>query len=274
MTFVKRALTVLVGLPAVSFVAYKGGTPLVVACGLIAVVGLWEFYRAFGLPQSVQAVGFGFAILHFVAVGLFGVVIWETIVLCFASLAALSVLRYGSLSLQDAVMSLFGFLYVPFLLSFVVLVRNTYGGAFYVTVLFVACFGCDTFAYLTGSIIGKCRLKNTPSPSKTVEGTAGGILGAVLFAFLVPFSLMRLEIGVFAGLNFEGLAFLTVITAAGASLSVFGDMFGSLIKRSTGIKDFGSIFPGHGGIMDRLDSVVLVAPFVYIVAQVVHTDVF
>jgi phosphatidate cytidylyltransferase len=152
------------------------------------------------------------------------------------------------------------------MLSFVVLVREHDLGFYYVWLIFTASFGCDTFAYFTGSLFGKNKLKNTPSPSKSIEGLIGGVVGATLIGFLYG-----LAVSIFSSYpeNVEYMVLMsTVISFVGALFSIIGDLAASAVKRHCDIKDFGNVFPGHGGVMDRVDSIVTVAPIVYMVMNV------
>lgn len=142
-------------------------------------------------------------------------------------------------------------------------------------ILLILCFawGGDTAAYFAGRAFGKHKLAPIVSPNKTVEGAVGGVCGSMLMGVLVT-----LVYNLLSG-RFEALAELTVevsvrhylaILALGAVASVLGilgDLFASAVKRQVGIKDYGTIFPGHGGILDRFDSVMFIAPFVSIVVR-------
>jgi phosphatidate cytidylyltransferase len=147
----------------------------------------------------------------------------------------------------------FGFLYIPFLLSYLVLVRELEDGQWWLFFLFAVIWGNDTFAYYIGGLFGKHKLSPIISPKKTVEGALGGLFGgsgaALLFHYLV----------------FNGISVLSLIILA-IFLSIIGqigDLFESLIKRSVGAKDSGFIIPGHGGILDRIDSVIFSLPILY-----------
>ena len=265
MTFLKRACTTVVGLPAVVLVVYFGGLPLLLTCALAALIGLYELYRAFSLPVKLVVSGMFFSVLNFTALYFFTAVFWHSLVLFVLYLAMFSVVFYGKVSLHSVLTCLFGFILVPFMLSFVVLVRELPFGHLYVWLVFVACFGCDTFSYIFGSAFGNRKLKGTPSPSKTVEGLVGGVLSATFLGFLFTLVFGKLELAQEYGITLGVALAASAITFVGAVLSVFGDMFGSLIKRNTDIKDFGNFFPGHGGVMDRLDSIIVVAPTMFLV---------
>lgn len=241
---------------------------MLIACGMLALVGLRELYVALSKgDKPVHFVGYLFTVLYFAAIYFFGVGYWLLIVLTFFIIAVQSclVIFYQKLSLQECMGLVYGFLYVPFLLSFIVLVREHYLGQYYIWLVFTAAFGADTFAYLIGTMFGKRKLTNSPSPSKSLEGMIGGILGAGLIGLGYGFFMSQ-----FADPDATEYILInaTVISFIGAAFSVIGDMAASAIKRRSDIKDFGSIFPGHGGVLDRVDSVLIVAPMVYMVMNV------
>ena len=261
----KRLITTIIGLPLVILLVYHGGWPLVLVCLLLSLVGLRELYRAFSkADKPVHIVGYVFAVVYFAAVFIFGAGHWLLIGLTLFVIAVQTflVIFFNKISIEDVIVTVYGFLYVPFLLSFVILVREHYLGPYYVWLIFISAFGNDTFAYLTGITMGRHKLVNTPSPKKSLEGLFGGVLGAALLGLIYGFF-----IGRFADPEAAEsiMLFATVICVFGALFSFIGDMAASAIKRRTKIKDFGSLFPGHGGVLDRLDSVIFVAPIVYLV---------
>ena len=129
-------------------------------------------------------------------------------------------------------------------------------GRFYILIPFVLAFLSDTGAYFTGLSFGKHKLAPVISPKKTVEGVIGGVAGAVL-GMLLYCAVLQLFF------KFQVNYFYAVIYGIlGSAAGVFGDLCFSVIKRQTGIKDYGKLFPGHGGILDRFDSMMVVAPLV------------
>ncbi len=147
---------------------------------------------------------------------------------------------------------------------------SPYEPHFYFLLAIALAWGSDSFAYLTGRRFGKRKLSPLLSPHKTVEGLIGGVAGAMLCAVLIYFlyvsvlpSVLHYPAPVTAPNGFIGLLFLA---AVGALLGVIGDLFASSVKRQAQIKDYGTLFPGHGGVLDRFDSLLVVAPFVAIVA--------
>ena len=123
----------------------------------------------------------------------------------------------------------------------------------YIGLIFVIAFATDSFAYLVGSTIGKHKLIPSISPNKSVEGAIGGVLGSVVF------SLIYLKI--FSNVSVINVLIISII---GSVISQSGDLVASKIKRITGIKDYGKLIPGHGGIMDRFDSVILLTPTIFL----------
>ncbi len=140
-------------------------------------------------------------------------------------------------------------------------------GIFYI---FFACFvawGGDIFAYFAGRLFGKHKLAPVISPKKTVEGMIGGVVGSVFFTAVIAvgFTLIMGWIDMPVKISY---GVLLPAAAVFSLISVFGDLTCSLIKRQYGIKDYGSIFPGHGGVMDRFDSVLMVAPFIWFLMNI------
>ena len=159
----------------------------------------------------------------------------------------------------------FGLVYVALMLSFLYQTRmvpiegkNTPIVYF---LIFICSWGCDTCAYCVGMLIGKHKMSPKLSPKKSVEGAVGGVAGAALLTALYCFifrSPMHLERG--------EIVILAVIAAIAGLISMVGDLTASAIKRNYDIKDYGKLIPGHGGILDRFDSMIITAPIIYFLA--------
>jgi phosphatidate cytidylyltransferase len=147
----------------------------------------------------------------------------------------------------------FSLLYVPLLTSFMVLLRGGEGGQWWILFLFAVIWGNDIFAYYTGRSIGRHKLSRVVSPKKTVEGAIGGLVGGIGVAVVFHYALFS-DRGV---VEFAVLALLLGLVGQA------GDLFESMIKRSAGVKDSGFIVPGHGGILDRIDSLLFCLPLLY-----------
>ncbi len=178
-------------------------------------------------------------------------------VICLVFLAEMFayVFEFGKYKAEHAINGIFAFLYAPLMLSFVDMTRAEENGRYLVWLILICSWGCDTCAYCVGKLIGKKKIFPVLSPKKSLEGCIGGVAGAaILGALYAQFAMGRpaAEVGLIA-----------LISAFGALASMVGDLAASAIKRNKGIKDYGKLIPGHGGIMDRFDSVIVTAPMVY-----------
>jgi len=221
-------------------------------------LGLLEFYKLAlpGAKRIERHVGVGLGVM-LSALLAFGQLELIPILLVLV-LLVLSVLFMGtSQNLATTVVSigtsLFGTLYVGFLLSHVSLIRNLQNGKAWALFLIVTVWAGDIFAFSGGSLFGKHKLYPKISPKKSYEGLIGGILGSILIA------------SVFSLLFLPRLAFGScVLLAIGIGiLGQVGDFTESMLKRSAQVKDSGDLIPGHGGMLDRLDSFLFSAPFLY-----------
>ncbi len=143
---------------------------------------------------------------------------------------------------------------IPYLLTSLVRIHSTEHGRFFILIPFVLAFLSDTGAYFVGCVFGKHKLAPLISPKKTVEGVVGGVFGAMLGMVLYCLVLKS-----FFAFHVNYL-FALIYGALGSVGAVFGDLCFSVIKRQTGIKDYGNLIPGHGGILDRFDSMMIVGP--------------
>lgn len=224
---------------------------------LIALAGLDEFYRM-ALPgrrgEGRLAALFGASALFtvFAANPVFPLMALTCLVLVF-SLVALFRLQEIPKAAAEAALVLMGFLYVPLLLSHLVMIRMLPHGISWLFLIMVIVMTGDSAAYYVGSSLGKTKLYPAVSPKKSVEGSLGGLAGSIAGAFLAK-AIFFPELSAF-----DCIATALLLGVLGQ----LGDLFESLIKRSCGVKDSGSIFPGHGGILDRLDSILFAGPAAY-----------
>ena len=149
-----------------------------------------------------------------------------------------------------------GIVYIIGFLSFIPLIYARENGKLLIWYVFLIAWGTDTFAYITGKYLGKHKFSKI-SPNKTIEGCIGGIIGAVVFTMLYT-----LYLNLHYNLDYQYLV-IVVATLILSILSQIGDFSASVIKRHFGVKDFSNMFPGHGGMIDRIDSVIFIAPFAY-----------
>ncbi|MDR0958414.1 MAG: phosphatidate cytidylyltransferase [Clostridiales bacterium] len=263
---VKRVLTSLIGAPVLAVVLFFGGMPLAVAVLLLSAIGLFEFYRAAKVSyEKINFVGYFFAILY-VGLAYFDMAenfTFPIAVLFILVLFCIVVILYDKVSVTDCAKVFLGFMYIAGLFSCVIFVRNSENGIYNVWIIFLAAFGSDTGAYITGKLFGKRKLAPNLSPKKTVEGSIGGIILAGAASAVLGVIFYKLGF-----IDSTDVMFFAIVGTIGGAFSQIGDLAASAIKRRSGIKDFGDILPGHGGVLDRFDSVLFVAPLVYISLKV------
>ena len=149
-------------------------------------------------------------------------------------------------------------LVLPYMLCSIVRILMLPDGRFFVLVPFAVAFISDSFAYLVGMKFGKHKLSPVISPKKSIEGVTGGVVVTIIG--MVIYGLV-LQLGFGFRVNYF---FIVIYAVAGSAAGVFGDLCFSVVKRQTGIKDYGNLIPGHGGILDRFDSMITVAPLMEI----------
>lgn len=177
------------------------------------------------------------------------------------ALMAVYVFTYPRYRSEQVAASFFGLVYVAVMLSYIFQTRNLQDGAFVVWLIFLCSWGCDTCAYCVGMLIGKHKMSPKLSPKKSVEGAIGGVAGAALLG-----AVYAAAVGNHLHAQGNQAAVYALICAAGALISMVGDLAASAIKRNHEIKDYGRLIPGHGGILDRFDSVIFTAPVIYFLA--------
>jgi len=268
----KRIITSAITAPIAILILWLGGYALQVVVAMLILIGMHELYRAFNKKiVPVHFVGYAFALVYIAFIQTFmegnGFFLFFTAFIL--AVLTVMVLFHKKVNATDCAVTVFGFFYVCVLLSTVFLVRtieSTYNpnlGVFMIWMIFFSAWGADTGAYFIGVNFGKHKLTSL-SAKKTIEGVIGGIGTAALISAIYGLVLEQ-----FTSLEGSLILPLALIGAAGAVLSVFGDLAASAVKRSTGIKDFGTLLPGHGGIMDRFDSVLFTAPAVFLLTSLI-----
>lgn len=240
-----------------------GGNLLLAGMGLVSIAGLFELYRIFHIEKQLLGyVGYLAVALYYCVLWLFPALLEYNIFLFVLTLLilmmAVYVFSFPKYRAEQVMAAYFGIFYVAFMLSCVYRTRMLPYGQYLVWLIFLCSWGCDTCAYCVGMLIGKHKMSPILSPKKSVEGAVGGIVGTVLLALLYGW-IFREQMGL-APQSFVRLA---VICAIGALISMVGDLAASAIKRNYDVKDYGKLIPGHGGILDRFDSVIFTAPVIY-----------
>lgn len=162
---------------------------------------------------------------------------------------------------EQVMAAFFSFVYAPVMISFILQTRQMERGIYIVWMIFISSWICDSCAYLTGIKIGKHKLTPNLSPKKSIEGAIGGIVGSAVVGGLYGYFITEKMSS-----EQDMIWIFVLISSVGAIVSQIGDLAASAIKRNHGIKDYGNLIPGHGGIMDRFDSVIFTAPMIYALA--------
>ncbi len=265
-----RILTAVIALAV--FVGILMLPPVVFTIALAAVilVMLYECYTATKADNLMKFVG-GIASIIMMLAMYFTIKITE-LSLIFVFMAATAILllymiiiitRHGKKSYKDILASGFLTLYITVSMWCILFVKEFFGTEF-MLLIFICAWTTDTFAYFSGKIFGKRKLISHVSPNKTVEGSIGGVIGAVLCCLVYLVILYQLPTNDFIVNASHWVVYFIAVGLVGGVLSQVGDLIASSIKRDEDIKDFGWIFPGHGGFMDRFDSVMFIAPVILI----------
>lgn len=247
--FSKRIASGIIGLLLLIIFVSKGGYPLYLSIYIISIIGLREFYKAVNniniKPISILG--------YILTTGLFLNILLSfdflEILFAFTTIALLLLTIIDrNITIEDISITILGVLYIPFLLSHIIYLDKS----IYIWLIFIIAFGTDTFAYIAGNLFGKRKLYPEVSPNKTIEGSIGGIIGSTFSVVIFSYYFKLTSIW--------KLALLAILCSI---LAQMGDLVASKIKRRTGIKDYGFIMPGHGGVLDRFDSIILTAPVIY-----------
>lgn len=239
-----------------------GGSVLWMTLLCVSAIGMQEIFRAMKVQEKTFDIlgitGYAGLLLYYIAIILdferYGLL---TVLFALIFLMFVYVFTYPKYRAEQIMAAYFGFIYVGVMLSFIYLTRNLEDGKFIVWLIFLCSWGCDTCAYCVGVLIGKHKMAPVLSPKKSVEGAVGGVMGAALLG------------GIYAAVTQGKVIEYAVICAIGALISMVGDLAASAIKRNQNMKDYGTLIPGHGGILDRFDSVIFTAPVIYYLAKFV-----
>ncbi|MGE5475007.1 MAG: phosphatidate cytidylyltransferase [Ignavibacteriales bacterium] len=234
-----------------------------VALAIIALIAMWEINSAFKARDLKPMEWLGYASIFFVfSLRFFSPKIAFLLILGFFLMVmylmfAKVVLSNNKINFVDASVTTLSIFYVTFLFSFLSMTRHMTDGKFIVWFIFIGGWITDVSAYFSGRFFGRNKLIPEISPNKTIEGSVGGLIGCiivtVIYGLLIKTNL-KVDMGI---LHFIILGMFTSVFAQ------LGDLTASAIKRSTKIKDYGYIMPGHGGIIDRFDSILFVSPIVF-----------
>lgn len=260
---IKRILTTVIGLPLVAVIFIFGNVYMLdVAMAIVSAISLHEYFNSIkGKFKPVIWVGyFASALIAFIhiipkdiALNILAVIIPSFIGVLFLQV----ILSNMKTNVNDIAMTLFGVCYVTLFTLFLPIIHGLPYGKILIGYVLIASWGTDIFAYITGKKIGKHKFSQI-SPNKTIEGCLGGTIGAVIIALIYTYIMNNtFTINV-------SYVYITGIIVILSIIGQIGDFAASSIKRYVGIKDYSNLIPGHGGMLDRIDSVIFIAPFAYI----------
>jgi len=267
--FVTRLASGIVLIIIAFFVMILGDAPLAGTLLAISLVAYRELTKALKCAKdekkfnALEWMGFAGVIGYYAVMYFTGEVLLQLmcIVIVFMAEMFLYVITFPKYEANQVVGSVFAFLYAPLMLSFVYQTRMVPQGIYIVWLILISAWGCDTCAYVVGKLIGKKKIFPVLSPKKSLEGCIGGVFGAALLGGLYGYFFVEKAFP-----NQSMVWIIAFICAVGAIMSMVGDLAASAIKRNHNIKDYGKLIPGHGGIMDRFDSMIVTAPMIYFLA--------
>lgn len=268
---------------------FAGGKILLATMIFLSLVAYRELGKATGIRGSetegrteekrnaLEIVGILGIILYYVLLEvnltkeLLSVQTGSLLAIIFVFMGSMSVYVFGFPKFHSSqiMAAFFSFFYGPVCLSFVYLTReigrsvpdgNREIGLYIVWLILISSWGCDTCAYCVGMLIGRHKMSPILSPKKSVEGAVGGVLGSAGLGALYGYIVRDMFP------DERAVLFLALICAVGSLISMVGDLAASAVKRNADLKDYGKLIPGHGGVMDRFDSVIFTAPVIYFMA--------
>ncbi len=257
--FITRLLSGIVLMVVALVVLIFGDFGLLAVLGLLSLIGMYELLRVLKMEKHpISIVAYLGTVAQYVLMYLYpGRWTMGIFILSLVVMLIIYVLQYPGYKVDKVAYGLLSMIYVGYMLSYVYQTRCLENGNWFVWLIVIGAWGSDTCAYVVGMLFGKHHFSEL-SPKKTIEGCIGGVVGAGLIGFLV--SLFFPYENAFI---LPAMIVFPLVAMIAAVISQFGDLAASAVKRNYEIKDYGNLIPGHGGILDRFDSVIFVAPFVY-----------
>ena len=261
---IKRVTSALLGLPLVIIVVLLGNKYIIdITMAIVAIISLQEYFNAFSKYKPIKWIAYLIAFLicfiHLIPTEQLFTYIGLSIPVIIVALFVELVIKDLKISIIDIAITLFGIFYVVMFTMFIPLLAGVENGKILVWFAFIAAWGTDTFAYIAGNTLklGKHKFSKI-SPKKSIEGCVAGLIGAIVLSLIFAVCMDKF-------LSFEiSYVKVLVVSAILSIIGQFGDFAASSIKRFVGIKDYSNLIPGHGGLLDRIDSLIFIAPFAYI----------
>ena len=259
---IKRITSGLLGFPLVLLILLIGDKIIVdVALSIIALLAMNEYFNAVSkVSKPVRWLGYlsclSIALVHIVPKEYLSTIVTLAVPTILLILFSQVIATEMKTTFKDIAYTFIGIFYVVFFMMFVAFINGMQDGNILIWYAIIAAWGTDIFAYFVGKAIGKHKFSKI-SPKKSIEGCIGGTLGAILLMLLYTY-----VANTFWGMNYSYL-FIAGIGLILSLIGQIGDFAASSIKRSVDIKDFSNLIPGHGGMLDRIDSLIFLAPFAY-----------
>lgn len=258
----KRITSALLGFPLVLIILLIGNKIIVdIALSIIALIAMNEYFNAVAkVAKPVRWLGYlsclSIAIIHIVPIEALNMIVTLAIPTIITILFAQVIATEMKTTFKDIAYTFIGIFYVVFFIMFIAFISGMENGNILIWYVLFAAWGTDVFAYTVGMLIGKHKFSKI-SPKKSIEGCIGGTVGAVLLMLAYTY-----VANTYWGMNYSYL-FITGVGIILSLLGQIGDFSASSIKREVGIKDYSNLIPGHGGMLDRIDSLIFLAPFAY-----------
>ncbi len=245
---------------------YLGGFPTWIVTMGISLIGVYELMSVIKREKSALAVIiYTGSILYYILILMsLEQYILPLLLFVLMLLFAVYVFTFPKYVFGDVAISFFGLCYVTVMLSCIYQIRILQDGAYIIVLVFLSAWGNDTLAYCAGRLFGKHKMSPVLSPKKTIEGAVGGVVGAGILGGLYSLFAKR-----YIMVSYNIAAAFVAVCVIGALISIVGDLGASAIKRNYDIKDYSNLIPGHGGILDRFDSIIFTAPVIYYVLTMV-----
>jgi len=266
---IKRVTSALLGLPIVMIIILLGNKYVIdVALSIVAIISLHEYYNAFNKYKPIKWIGYLSAFLicfiHLIPTEQLFYYIVLYIPFIIIALFIELIIKDLKINIIDIAISLFGILYIVLFIMFLPLLAGVENGKILIWYALFSAWGTDVFAYVIGKTfkLGKHKFSKI-SPNKSIEGCIAGLIGAISVCLIYTVCLDKF-------LSFQ-IPYMKVLIVS-IILSIvgqFGDFAASSIKRFADIKDFSNLIPGHGGLLDRIDSLIFIAPFAYVLITLI-----
>ncbi len=269
---IKRITSALLGFPLVVIILAFGNTYVVdIFLAFIAMLGMQEYFNAVSKEaKTVRWLGYtsclSIALIHIIPEN-FNLQLQSEILMLIIPTILLILFLYViitnmKINFKDIAYTLFGIIYVIGCIIFLALLRGMQNGKILIWYAIIAAWGTDIFAYIVGKRWGKHKFSQV-SPKKSIEGCVAGIVGAVIIAVLYTLAINKIF-----DLQYS-YVFVVIVTAILSMIGQVGDFAASSIKRYVNIKDYSNLIPGHGGMLDRIDSLMFLSPFAYVLLNII-----